>query len=108
MVKFINFEYHHYKYMCLGSLTLEIDGKKVRFGDDINDDYDRFWMSGGDAYTDDKGNIYVNKGPWHTKDEYLPEKYRKYLEEIIVVMNENVKHGCCGACVDRYIKRGKK
>ena len=108
MVKFINFERGHYKYLCLGSLTLEIDGKIVRFGDDIDDHYDRFWISGGDAYTDDKGNVFVNRGPWYTKDEYLPKQYIKYKEEILQVINENMKWGCCGACADRYIRKAKK
>lgn len=87
---------------------MEIDGEIVRFGDDIDDHYDRFWASGGDAYTDDKGNIFVNKGLWYTKDEYLPEKYIKYKEDILLVINENIKLGCCGACADRYIRRTKK
>ena len=61
MVKFVKFERGHYKHLCIGSLTLEIDGKIVRFGDDIDDHYDRFWISGGDTYTDDRGNVFVYK-----------------------------------------------
>ena len=108
MVEFIKFENHHYKYRCLGSLTLRINGKIIRFGDDIDDDYERFWISGGDTYTDDKGNVFVNKGPWYTKDEYLPKQYIEYKEEILQVINENMKWGCCGACADRYTRKAKK
>lgn len=108
MVEFISFEGCHYRYRCPGSLTLKIDGNIVRFGDDIDDHYERFWVSGGDAYTDDKGNVFVNKGPWHTKDELLPEKYRQYKDEILKVINDNMRWGCCGACADRYIRKSKK
>lgn len=108
MVKFIKFERGHYKHLCVGSLTLEIDGKIVRFGDDIDDHYDRFWISGGDTYTDDRGNVFVYKGPWHTKDELLPEEYRQYKDEILKVINDNMRWGCCGACANRYIRKTKK
>lgn len=108
MVEFVSFTPLDYNHACVGSLVLKIDGEKVRFGDDIDDNYDRFWASGGDAYTDDKGNIFVHKGPWHTKNEYLPEKYVKYKDEIMKTFNKNVRWGCCGACADEYVKKGKK
>ena len=44
----------------------------------------------------------------HTKDEYLPKQYIEYKEEILQVINENMKWGCCGACAGRYIRKAKK
>ena len=31
--------------------------------------------------------------------DLLPEKYVKYADELILVMNEHFSWGCCGGCL---------
>lgn len=92
-VKFISYTG---KYLCLcsGILTLEIDGKKVRFGyGTLNDP---FWVSGGGLNPNYEG---AYQGEWKIDDDGIPEEYRKYAREIDEVFNENVEWGCCGGCI---------
>lgn len=46
MVKFIEYD-GHYPNLCSGILTLEIEGKTVKFGNSKGCDYYQFWCSGG-------------------------------------------------------------
>lgn len=87
-VKFVSYT-GKYPNLCCGDLTLEIDGKQVRFG---NEKRPRFWSSGGSC----RGGI--EHGEWEIDVEEIPEEYRKYAAEIDRVFNENVEHGCCGGC----------
>ena len=91
-VKFISYT-GKFPCLCMGQLTLEIDGKTVTFGN--GGDYDDFWSSGG-GITADYENYY---GKWIIEKEELSEEYRKYAEEIDEVFNENVPYGCCGGCI---------
>ena len=65
--------------LCRGVLTLIIDGKEVKFGHEIedfifnentkkfeckNNNFDRFWESGGEASIDSDNNSYCYSGEW--------------------------------------------
>ena len=91
-VQFVSYEYE--ESLCLGCLTLIIEGEIVTFGGPYGSKtimYPRFWISGGHP---------ANKvtAPWIIVQNDLPPKYQKYADEIATVFNENVKHGCCGDC----------
>lgn len=90
-VQFVSYEYE--ESLCLGCLTLVIDGETVTFGNygPKAAMYPRFWISGG--HPTDKVTA-----PWIIVQNDLPPKYQKYADEIATVFNENVKHGCCGDC----------
>ena len=88
-----------YPNLCRGTLTLKIDGDIVVFGNNKHD-YPIFWESGGDAYfTDNYSESHVTLEEWLIDYQEIPEKYRKYADEIDQVFNENVEFGCCGGCL---------
>lgn len=105
-VKFVSYT-GKFPNLCGGILTLEIDGKEVRFGHDYTEfeswktdgNFDRFWTSNGGCYfsTDNLG--YTTEGEWIIDASCLPKEYRGYVYEIDIVFNENVPHGCCGGCL---------
>lgn len=102
-VQFVSYE--HKGSLCRGVLTLVIDGETVTFGQHGPKpaQYPEFWESGGDIFDfDDDGvetKVNVTEGPWIIHKDELPPQYQKYANEIAAVFNENVEHGCCGACV---------
>lgn len=90
-VKFISYD-GKYPNLCSGTLKLEIDGEIVIF-----DTYsDRFWSTGG--YTNWCDGT-IDTDEWAILQDKLPEKYKKYVDEIDKVFNENVEFGCCGGCL---------
>lgn len=95
-VKFISYT-GKYPNLCSGILTLDIDGEKAIFGyDDYFSKekvcmYEPFWSSGGDCRM---GTM----GEWEIDYKDLPEKFRKYADEIDRVFNQFVEWGCCGGC----------
>lgn len=113
-IKFISYD-GAYPVLCSGKLTVEIDGKTVTFGKvrhfpglttlEEMADYPSFWCSGGSIGFDDDWNEIVCGGcPWEmseaggTEKDYPPEIW-KILPDILAVMNENVRGGCCGGCI---------
>lgn len=95
-VKFISYT-GGYPNLCSGTLTLEIDGKTVTFGNPYNKSkpqYPDFWISGGSCDWD--GN--TTSGPWIIDPDALPVEYQAYAAEIKEVFNANVPWGCCGGC----------
>ena len=99
-IKFISYS-GKYPNLCSGVLTLEIDGEKVSFGNDYKKPkpmYPEFWSSGGCCYCTSDEDV-VSRGRWNIDANLLPAKYRKYADEISVVFNKNVPHGCCGGCI---------
>ena len=95
-VKFIKYT-GSWPCLCMGELTVEIEGKRVSFGK-----YGKnvFWTSGGNCgFYGDYEDEYVEQGPWLLMPEEVPKKWKDYAEEIIQVMNENVPQGCCGGCL---------
>lgn len=104
-VKFISYT-GSYPNLCRGILTLEIDGKRYRFGHNYMKDYhndgnyNSFWSSGGSCgFTDNWSNSYVDHGEWIIDVNDLPEEIKKYAAEIDEVFNNNVNWGCCGGCL---------
>lgn len=107
-IKFISYTGKH-PCLCSGVLTLNIDGKIVKFGHDMNDynyrldkyednNYDKFWMTGGRCGFA-KGKAYTNKEEYILLDEALPDIYLPIANELIGIFNDNVPHGCCGGCL---------
>ena len=95
-VKFISYT-GGYPNLCSGTLTLEIDGKTVTFGNPYNKSkpqYPDFWSSGGNCDWD--GN--TTSEPWIIDPDALPVEYQAYADEIEEVFNANVPWGCCGGC----------
>ena len=85
--------------LCVGVLTLEIDGKKYKFG---NEDgmYPRYRTSGGGCgFRNGYGESYIYTGPWIIDENKLPDELKQYSDEIDQVFNENVQFGCCGGCL---------
>lgn len=83
-VKFISYT-GKYPNLCGGILTLEIDGRTIRFGNryvDSTVDYPKFWESGGSCSFNE-----------------IPDCFKKYAEEIDEIFNANVPYGCCGGCL---------
>lgn len=106
-VKFISYT-GKYPNLCNGILTLEINGVEVSFGHDAsyykNDDndgnYEPFWHTGGRCgFRNHYSQSYCEQDEWIIDAQELPEKYRKYANEIDEVFNENVDYGCCGGCL---------
>lgn len=91
-VKFVSYKSSSYA-LCLGTLTLEVDGKIYTFG--TKGERDRFWSSGGYINSDYK----ISHGEWEINYNKLPEELRKYATEIDMLFNDNVEHGCCGGCI---------
>lgn len=107
-VEFISYT-GRYPNLCSGILTLKIDGEICRFGhepDSYNynedkyddDNYDKFWCSGGKVSFSGEYGYDVSEGEWEIDVNELPEKFRKYASEIDYTFNANVEHGCCGGC----------
>lgn len=100
-VKFISYT-GKYPNLCSGILTLEIDGVEHTFGNKNNEhqpEFESFWCSGGNVWFSDNWDAHVEEGKWSIDVDYLPEQFRKYVQEIDRIFNENVESGCCGGCV---------
>lgn len=105
-VKFVSYD-GEYPCLCSGTLILNIDGQdwsfghdwQDRYGDEHSEDFKQFWSSGGSCgfISDEEG--YIITGDWKVNKSELPEQFRKYADEIYKVMNENIKHPCCGGCI---------
>lgn len=94
-VKFISYT-GKWPNLCDGLLTLEIDNEKVTFGSVYmyeEAQYDKFWSSGGRCSIK-----CIETSEWCISEQKLPERFRKYAEEIDDVFNTNVEYGCCGGC----------
>lgn len=88
MVEFVSYT-GHYPCLCLGTLTLKIDGKKIVFPEGC-------MISTGYVGFDEDWMEYVETGKWLVS---VPEKYEEYADEICEVVNSNVPWGCCGGCI---------
>lgn len=97
-IKFIEYT-GKYPCLCIGVLTLEVNGKIYKFG--YSQEYPSFWSSGGSCGFKDRINweSYINHGEWEINVDDLPDELRKYALEIDRVFNENVEQGCCGGCL---------
>lgn len=97
-VKFIRYDGCH-SGLCTGTLVMEIDGKRHRFGYHKGCDHDRFWESGGSVSFDKNCSEIVTEGEWICSKEKLPADLQPYAGEIFAAFKANVPNGCCGACV---------
>ena len=111
MIKFISYT-GKYPNLCSGVLTVEIDGKEYKFGhetgsyDFLNDRYkddnfEKFWTSGGSVERDENWNMWATDGDWelnYYKNEF-PQWIIDLFPQLIKVFNENVPGGCCGGCI---------
>lgn len=116
MIKYISYT-GKYPILCHGVLTVEINGKEVKFGhnseqydyktnsyldeDKNNPNYEGFWISGGKICKNKKWEMWAEEGPWKlifTDDNY-PNEIKNLLPKLIELFNENVPHGCCGGCI---------
>lgn len=98
-VKFISYT-GKYPCLCMGILTLEIEGKEYKFEYKNECNFNSFWSSGGSCgFTNNYADSYIDENEWIIDEEELPEKFRKYAKEIDEVFNENVPYGCCGGCL---------
>lgn len=98
-IEFISYDCD-YRALCLGNLTVEIDGKKTVFGGEKSD-YPRFWVSGGSVSFDDEMlNGIVSHGDWellYDEDNFPFDE--ETMQQLIDIMNGNVRCGCCGGCL---------
>ncbi len=80
-----------YPNLCSGSLILLLAGEKIVFPSHC-------LSSGGSVSFSKDWEEDVSGGPWTISDwpENFPESLKEEAEEIV---NENIRHGCCGGCV---------
>lgn len=86
MVEFVSYD-GEYPNLCSGTLVLRINGEEVVLNSCL--------ISGGCVWFED-WDEHVSGGPWSIE---LPEDLEEYRNEILKVVNENVRWGCCGGCV---------
>lgn len=84
-----------YPCLCVGTLTLKIDGKEMSFRGGFH--------SGGHCYFDEDWNGHVTEGEWEIDFDYpewealnLTDEEKQY---IVRLFDMNVEHGCCGGCL---------
>lgn len=82
--------------LCSGELWLKIDGELYTFGE--GGEFPTFWRSGGSVSWGEDGDI-INQGKWFCDIKMLPDQFKKYIDEITSVFNDNVPYGCCGGCI---------
>ena len=97
-IKFVSYT-GKYPCLCMGVLTLNIDGENKTFGTSYEYDYNRFWDSGGYIRFDENWNEDVGHGRWIINKDYLPDFLAPYSEVLDNIFNEHVLYGCCGGCV---------
>lgn len=74
-----------YPNLCMGILTLKIDGEIVTFGNFFSNkvDYPEFWATGGSrGLSSGFPEGYVNRGEWLIYESELPTEYKAYVIEI--------------------------
>ena len=89
MVEFVSYD-GKWPCLCHGTLIIKVDGKTYSFRNAM--------ISGGRVCCDDSWDMWAEEGDWEIDLEEHTE-LEPYKEEITRVVNENVKHGCCGGCI---------
>lgn len=84
-----------YPCLCMGTLTLKIDGKEMSFKGEF--------YSGGNCYFDEDWDEHVTEGEWEIDFDYpewealnLTDEEKQY---IVRLFDMNVERGCCGGCL---------
>lgn len=103
-----------YPSLCVGVLTVKLDGEVYKFGHESDsydfrtckykdDNFSEFWTSGGRIYGDDFGCfLHPAQGAWQIDDgehKDYPEFIKSKLPELIELFNAHVPAGCCGGCI---------
>ena len=84
-MKFISYD-GKYPNLCAGTLVFEKDGERHE---------EKYCMHSTGGINPNYEGTY--SGPWElTGMDYLNEMERCYLTKLV---NENVRHGCCGGCI---------
>lgn len=86
-VKFVSYN-GKWPCLCLGDLTLEVNGKQYTWGYGH-----RLIMSGGSCSLNE-----IEKGEWIILEKEVPDEIKEYIPEIEKVVNDNIEFGCCGGC----------
>lgn len=87
-VKFISCD-GVFPHLCAGTLVLNIKGKDVALKNAL--------ITGGSIWFDEHNIEHVYYGDWELRE--ISAEYEEYREEILKVVNKNVRCGCCGGCV---------
>lgn len=86
-----------YPCLCMGTLTLKIDGKEMSFKGGFH--------SGGTCYFDEDWDGHVTEGDWEIDFDYPESEWEELnltdeeKNEITFLFNMNVERGCCGGCL---------
>lgn len=80
-----------YPCLCMGHLIVWIDDVKWDFG--------RFSISsGGGIHRNEYWDMWTSEGEWSI-DEF-PKGFPDELKELVLLkINEEIPHGCCGGCI---------
>lgn len=103
-VEFVSYS-GKYPSLCMGCLTVKINGETVKFGAEYSDGKfvmhnNSFWSSGGSCgFSGGYSESYCTSGEWKIDVQSIPKQYRKYASELDAVFNANVPYGCCGGCL---------
>lgn len=120
MIKFISYT-GKYPTLCMGVLTVEINGKKYKFGHDFehyhsknntydnedpnNQNFEKFWTSGGKICKNIKWDMWTEERKWELNNEWdncdlkHPQWVIDIIPQLLEIFNENVQYGCCGGCI---------
>lgn len=88
-IEFVSYD-GRYPHLCMGNLTLKVNGTYVTFNVCLR--------SGGTCSIID-GEEVVTEGEWEVDEYDLPENLTPYVDEITELVNENIPYGCCGGCL---------
>lgn len=89
MVEFVSYN-GEYPCLCFGTLTIKVNEKVYSFNNAM--------ISGGCIQRSEDWDMWAVQGDWEINLDEHPE-LEPYKEEITHIVNENVKHGCCGGCI---------
>jgi hypothetical protein len=80
-----------YPCLCMGHLIVWIDDVKWDFG--------RYSLSsGGHIHRNENWDMWTTEGDWFI-DEF-PQGFPEELKKLVLLkINEEIPHGCCGGCI---------
>jgi len=87
MVKFVSYN-GKYPNLCRGDLILEINKKQHKLDNPL--------CSGGSVSFTPEWDEIITEGKWEIE---LPQHLECYREQIENIVEDNIRHGCCGGCV---------